>query len=82
MASMVFTRGSDGKQLRFDSSPQFSLPKAFAWVEGSVELRRTATERDTVTFDVYAKLTPDDSKLSKMGVLVQKTREAIWRGYK
>ncbi len=81
MASMTFTRASDGKQLNMDSSPQYSLPKAFGWVPGSVECRRVGGDADHNTYDVYAKLNPDSSAV-KLGVLVQQTTDAIWRRYK
>lgn len=82
MGSMNFTRASDGKTISFDSSPQYTLPKAFGFVEGSVELRVEEETPMLNTYSVYAKQDREATSLSKVGVLKQKTRAAIWAGQK
>ena len=78
---MTFVRASDGSRMSFDSSPQYSLPKAYGWAPNTVELEKTVETPDLRTFTVRARST-DDSPLSVMGVLHQTTKEAIWRKYK
>lgn len=91
MASMTFTRWDGGKpaekaegvknEIRFDSSPKFSICKQFGFYEDSYRQVETSSNSEFTTYDIYgSNLRAEDREdlpVPMVGVLVAKTRTRI-----
>jgi carbohydrate-selective porin OprB len=79
VGSLKFTRADDGRTSTFDSSPQYSLHKMHGWDGATMQLVETDRNPREITFDVLATSDPENSRPAKVGVLVQTTKEEIWK---
>lgn len=78
MGSMTFVGTTEGRRLSFDSSPQYSLPKTYGWVEGSLELSKEREDSEQIVYSVRARVSSESPEPVFVGTLFQKTRDAIW----
>lgn len=90
MASMTFQRWEGGKpspvvdgarrEIRFDSSPKYSVCKQFGWRESSFRLEEESRDSSFVVYRVHASASEDcpPESAPMVGKLVAKTRARIW----